>query len=294
MPTSSSGAIRSGRCSGSTIWKTFSPISNPSFARGGARDTPPPGCGRSRRRGRTGGLPLRAAALLSLIRPSRLSPLAAEPLDLDVTRARAGVPRRSLSSPRHGSRTPGRVPEHVPPGRRKSSLFARPVILPRRPGRHPDLKLRTFLQGTMTRSSRGIKEFVSIEGSPDPRLAARRARGDPGSSHRATRSRPITLGPPGSGGDRPLPGSLEATGTRPGNDSVRQTTEAPTTRISPTRPRQMAASLTRSRTSFKLTLRVHQDRRDRSGAIPHPKCGQKKPWPPPSCERPWSGMIPGQ
>jgi hypothetical protein len=65
------------------------------------------------------------------------------------------------------------------------------------------------------------------------------------------------------------------------NESVLQTTEAPTTRISPTRPRQMAAYLTRGRAPFKLTPRVDQDPRDRPGAIPHPKRGQEKPWPTP-------------
>jgi hypothetical protein len=47
------------------------------------------------------------------------------------------------------------------------------------------------------------------------------------------------------------------------------------TSISPIRPRQMAASLSRSRASFKLTLTVHHDPRDRPGAIPHPKRGQR-------------------
>ena len=68
--------------------------------------------------------------------------------------------------------------------------------------------------------------------------------------------------------------------------SVRQTTEAATTRISPTRPRPIVASLTRSRTSCKLTPRLiripgiapgrsptrHADRKNH-GRLPRPAGG---------------------
>src|SRR5205085_12554281 len=122
---------------------------------GGARDTPRPGCGRRHRRGRTGGPPHRAAALDSMIRPSRLSPLA----NRVFTRTLPGGPARlffadlsrrlvtASAPPRSGPLTPD--PAHW----REDSRLARPTRELGDPGRHRDLKLRTLLQGTMTRTS---------------------------------------------------------------------------------------------------------------------------------------------
>jgi hypothetical protein len=97
----------------------------------------------------------------------------------------------------------------------------------------------------------------------------------------------------GSGGDRTLSGTLKARGTRPETTrSGRRSRRRP-----PGSARPGLAGwrhpLTWSRATFKLTLRVHQDPRDRPGAIPHPKRGQNNPWPPPVLRAAMVGDDPG-
>jgi len=157
-------------------------------------------------------------------------------------------------------------------------VLARPTMELGDPGRHRDRKLRDIPPGyhdpylRMASKSSSRSKRVPTQRLPVGGLEEIRSRIAASRDAIALQSRPDH----DRLGRRPTALRVSrGRGYASRNESVRQTTEAPTTRISPTRPRQMAASLTRSRAPFKLTLRVHRDPRDRPGAIPRPNADRK-------------------